>query len=226
MQIMYISFFKRIIDIILAFLALIFLLPLLIPVSLILLITGEHEVFYRQKRVGYKNERFKIIKFATMVKNSSKMGSGSITLRNDPRVLPFGRILRKTKINELPQILNVIIGDMSLIGPRPQMEVDFNRFQKKYQDVIYNVKPGITGIGSIVFRDEEKLVSESKMNPQEYFAKYIDTYRCELELWYHRNLNFVTDVKIIFITLWVIIFPESTMLQRLMKTIPPKQTFD
>ena len=88
---------KRIIDIIIALIALIILSPILIPVMIILLLTGEHEIFYKQNRVGYKNSRFKIWKFATMVKNSSKMGTGSITLRNDPRVLPFGRILRRTK---------------------------------------------------------------------------------------------------------------------------------
>jgi lipopolysaccharide/colanic/teichoic acid biosynthesis glycosyltransferase len=116
---MYIHFLKRLIDFILAIFALIILSPFLIPISIILLLTGEHEVFYLQKRVGYKNSRFKIWKFATMMKNSSKMGTGSLTLRNDPRVLPIGKFLRKTKINEYPQIINVLIGNMSFVGPRP-----------------------------------------------------------------------------------------------------------
>ena len=93
-----------------------------------LLLTGEHKVFYSQTRVGYKNQNFKILKFATMLSNSANMGSGSLTLKNDPRVLPFGSFLRKTKINELPQILNIIIGDLSIVGPRPQMQVDFEKY--------------------------------------------------------------------------------------------------
>jgi hypothetical protein len=148
---MYFRFFKRTIDLILSSFVLIVLLPFLIPICIILLFTGENEVFYLQKRVGYKNSRFQIWKFATMLKNSSKMGTGSLTIRNDPRVLPIGGFLRKTKINELPQLLNVIIGNMSLVGPRPQMEVDFFKFPEKLRDDIYNAYPGITGIGSIVF---------------------------------------------------------------------------
>ena len=98
---------KRITDILIAGIALIILSPLLIPSIIILLLTGEHEVFYFQKRLGYKNRIFNIWKFATMMKNSPNMGTGEITLRNDPRVTGFGKILRMTKINELPQIVNV-----------------------------------------------------------------------------------------------------------------------
>jgi len=99
---MYPHFFKRIFDFMLAIISMLILSPFLIPICIILLFTGEHEVFYLQKRVGFKNSRFKIWKFATMMKNSSKMGTGSLTVRNDPRILPIGKFLRKTKINELP----------------------------------------------------------------------------------------------------------------------------
>ena len=116
-------FLKRIIDILIATIALILLSPLLIPSIFILWFTGEHEVFYFQKRVGYKNRLFNIWKFATMMKNSPNIGTGEITLRNDPRVTKFGRLLRITKINELPQIFNVFTGDMSIVGPRPLMDV-------------------------------------------------------------------------------------------------------
>jgi lipopolysaccharide/colanic/teichoic acid biosynthesis glycosyltransferase len=220
---MYYLFLKRFFDAIFSIIALLLLSPILIPVVIILLLTGEHYVFYSQKRVGYKNKRFKIHKFATMLKNSPSIGSGSITLRKDPRVLPFGHFLRKTKINELPQIINVLFGDMTLIGPRPQMEADFFRFHQKYQDTIYNVKPGITGIGSIVFRDEEKLVSESTLPPAEFFALNVDPYKCELELWYQKNISFLTDLKIIFLTAWVIIFPSSQLYKRFFKGLPEMQ---
>ena len=156
------SILKRIIDLVISFISLILLFPLFIIVTIILLITGEGEVFYLQERLGFKNKPFKIIKFATMLKNSPEIGSGSITLRNDPRVLPFGKFLRKSKINELPQIINVIIGHMSIVGPRPQMSSDFVKFPKHKRNKIYLSKPGITGIGSIVFRDEEKWISDFK----------------------------------------------------------------
>ena len=130
---------KRIIDLIISLLALGILFPLFFCVIIILLFSGEGEVFYLQERLGYKKKKFKIIKFATMVKNSPNLGSGSITLRNDPRVLPFGKFLRKSKINELPQIFNVILGEMSIVGPRPQMEVDFNKFPKNKRDDIISV---------------------------------------------------------------------------------------
>jgi lipopolysaccharide/colanic/teichoic acid biosynthesis glycosyltransferase len=217
---------KRVIDILIALIALIIISPLLIPVMIILLFTGEHEVFYKQKRVGYKNKRFMIWKFATMVKNSSKMGTGSITLRNDPRVLPFGKFLRKTKINELPQIINVFLGNMSIIGPRPLMEVDFKKYNEEIQNSIYNVKPGLTGIGSIVFRDEQKQISQAKIPIAEFYKLHISPYKGALELWYQKNLSFWTDFKILFLTSWVIIFSESKLPQKMFKGLPKKPTID
>ena len=131
--------FKRLIDLFIAIVALVLLSPLLILVSIILKFTGEGEVFYLQERLGFQNKKFNIIKFATMLKNSPEIGTGSLTLRGDPRVLPFGKFLRKSKINELPQILNVLIGNMSIVGPRPQMEVDFEKFPVKKRNQIFQL---------------------------------------------------------------------------------------
>ena len=219
---MYNKLLKRIIDFILAIISLIILAPLLIPVCLILLLTGEHEILYLQKRVGYKNCRFMIWKFATMLKNSSKMGTGSLTVRDDPRVLPFGKFLRKTKINELPQIFNVLIGNMSFVGPRPQMEVDFFKFPEHIQKVIYNSKPGITGIGSIIFRDEEKWISNADGDIHEFYKKYIAPYKGELEIWYQKHVTLYTDFMLIFLTTWVIIAPESNLVFKIFKDLPVK----
>ena len=205
---MYQHFFKRVIDFILAFFALVILSPFLIPISIILLLTGEHKVFFLQERVGYKNSRFKIWKFATMLKNSPKLGTGSITVRNDPRVLPIGKFLRKTKINELPQIINVLIGNMSIIGPRPQMEVDFLKFPADIQKIIYNTHPGITGIGSIIFRDEEKWISHAQGDKHEFYKKNIAPYKGALEIWYQNHLSLYADFMLIFLTAWVIIVPD------------------
>lgn len=219
---MYRHLFKRFFDVIFSVFALIILSPLLIPVVIILLLTGEHYVFYGQNRMGYKNKKFKILKFATMLKNSPNIGTGSITTRNDPRVFPFGRFLRKTKLNELPQIINILKGDISLIGPRPLMEVDFKKYSEEIQNQIYNIKPGLTGIGSVIFRDEQKLISETTMPLDEFYKKYISPYKGALELWYQNHLTFATDFKILFLTAWVIVFSDSKLPQKMFKNLPER----
>jgi lipopolysaccharide/colanic/teichoic acid biosynthesis glycosyltransferase len=217
---MYRNFFKRVLDFFVALIALIILTPFLIPICTILILTGEHEVFYLQKRVGYKNQFFKIWKFATMLKKSPGMGTGSLTVRNDPRVLPVGFFLRRTKINELPQLINVLLGNMSIVGPRPQMEVDFLKFPLDVQKVIYNTPPGITGIGSIIFRDEEKWISEAPGDPHEFYKMHIAPFKGELEVWYQTHLTFYTDIMLIFLTVWVIISPKSQLVNKFFKDLP------
>lgn len=209
---------KRLTDIFIAGIALVLLSPLLIPIIIILLFTGEHEVFYLQNRVGYKKRTFKIWKFATMLKNSPNIGTGEITLRNDPRVTSFGKFLRITKINELPQIINVFKGDMSIVGPRPLMEVSFKLYPQHVQEVIYNSKPGITGIGSIIFRDEEKIVTDAE-DPRAMYAA-IMAYKGALELWYQKNASLYIDFMIIFLTAWYILFPQIQMTNKVFKNLP------
>ena len=214
----------RIIDVLLSILALLVLLPLFIPIVAILLLTGEHKVFYSQTRVGYKNQNFKILKFATMLSNSANMGSGSLTLKNDPRVLPFGSFLRKTKINELPQILNILIGDLSIVGPRPQMQVDFEKYSVEVQRKIYDVRPGLTGIGSIIFRDEESLISvaSEKENPHDFYKRVIAPYKGELEMWYQAKRSLILDFQLIFITAWAIVVPETRLYEKWFHDLPKR----
>ena len=214
----------RIIDVLLSILALLILLPLFIPIVIVLLLTGEHKVFYSQTRVGLKNQNFKIIKFATMLSNSANMGSGSLTLKNDPRVLPFGSVLRKTKINELPQIINIIIGDLAIVGPRPQMRVDFEKYSEEVQKNIYNVRPGLTGIGSIIFRDEESLISAASVNenPHDFYKRVIAPYKGELEMWYQDKRSLILDVQLIFMTAWTIIVPETRLYEKWFKGLPKR----
>jgi lipopolysaccharide/colanic/teichoic acid biosynthesis glycosyltransferase len=214
------NFLKRLTDILIAGFALIILSPILILAILILLLTGEHQVFYYQKRIGYKNKPFYIWKFATMLKNSPQMGTGHITLRNDPRVTWFGKILRITKINELPQIINVFKGDMSIVGPRPLMESGFKLYSEEIQNRIYNVKPGITGIGSLVFRDEEKLISASEDPVGMY--RTISPFKGALEMWYQKNASLSVDFMIIFLTAWSILYPNNTIQNRVFKDLPAK----
>lgn len=222
---MYRRFFKRLFDIVISVLAIVVLSPLLVPVMIILLLTGEHYIFYGQKRVGYKNRQFRIWKFATMLKASPSMGTGSLTVKNDPRVFPFGRFLRRTKLNELPQIFNIILGDMSVVGPRPQMEVDFLKFPGHVQGVIYNVVPGMTGIGSIIFRDEEKWISDYEGDKHEFYRNHIAPYKGELEIWYQQHLSFRTDFMLVFLTAWAILFPRSEPVYKIFSDLPERPEY-
>ena len=216
---------KRLFDLLISIIALILLLPLFLLISIILKFTGEGEVFYMQKRLGFQNKKFNIIKFATMIKNSPNIGTGSLTLRDDPRVLPFGKFLRKSKINELPQIFNVLIGNMSIVGPRPQMQVDFDKFPVNKRNEIYKSQPGITGIGSIIFRDEEKWISNFDGDKHKFYKEKIAPYKAEVEIWYYKNQSIFIDFKLILLTAWVIIFPGSNIVENIFKSLPKKPAY-
>lgn len=216
------SFLKRLIDIVVASIVLLLLMPLLIPICIALKLTAEGHIFYFQKRIGRHREYFDIWKFATMLKDSPNMGTGMITLRNDPRVTVVGKFLRATKINELPQVINVLIGNMSLVGPRPLVDRTFNTYPKSIQDSIYNVKPGITGIGSIVFRDEEKLISETKLDPHTYYKEFIAPYKGQLEIWYQKHASMTVDLLIMFLTGWQIFFHKSDLVFNIFPDLPKR----
>jgi lipopolysaccharide/colanic/teichoic acid biosynthesis glycosyltransferase len=215
-------FVKRFFDILISLLVLVILLPFLLPIALILRLTGEGYVFYYQRRIGYHNQYFDIIKFATMLKNSPNMGTGSITLRNDPRLLPMGKFLRKSKINELPQIINVLKGDMSIVGPRPLVDKTFNAYPEQIRCKVYDSKPGITGIGSVVFRDEEKLISESGMPPHEFYEQIVAPYKGALEIWYNKNKGFRVDCMIIVLTVLAIFMPQSNFTHKVFRDLPER----
>ncbi|MCC6836991.1 MAG: sugar transferase, partial [Bacteroidia bacterium] len=203
---------KRLLDVLLSGIALLILSPLFIPIMIGLKLTGEGYIWYLQERVGYRNKPFSIYKFATMLKDSPNMAGGLITLKKDPRLLPMGGFLRSTKINELPQLINIIRGDMSLVGPRPVMKKSFDAYPPEIQSVIYNVKPGLTGIGSIIFRDEEQLITDAKARNEDtwkFYTEKIYPFKGNVELWYQQNKSLITDFKIILLTAWVILFPKS-----------------
>lgn len=213
---------KRGLDIFIALITLLLLSPIFIPICIALRLTAEGYVFYFQKRVGLYNKHFHIWKFATMLKNSPNIGTGTITLRNDPRVTPVGKYLRKSKLNELPQIMNVLIGNMSIVGPRPLDDKAFHYYPEAMQERVYQVKPGITGIGSIVFRDEEKIISSSGEDPHEFYRKNIAPYKGKLELWYQTHASFGLDLMLIFLTAWAIFFPKSQLHFQLFKGLPSR----
>tara|TARA_B100001989_G_scaffold32019_1_gene19031 strand:- start:9515 stop:10180 length:666 start_codon:yes stop_codon:yes gene_type:complete len=210
----------RIFDIFFSALALLFLLPLFIPIILLLSFTGEREIFYIQKRVGLNGKMFGLYKFATMLKNSPNIGTGEITVKNDPRVLPIGSFLRKTKINELPQLLNILKGDMSIIGPRPMVPNTFQKYPLKSQNIINKTRPGLSGVGSIIFRDEEKYL-EGKENPVEFYENQIIPYKSEVEIWFTKNQSVFLYFKIIFLTIFIVFFPNRILPRNAFKNLPP-----
>jgi lipopolysaccharide/colanic/teichoic acid biosynthesis glycosyltransferase len=217
----------RLFDILLSGITIIILSPLLLVIMMILRFTGEGEIFYIQQRVGHEGKLFGVYKFATMVKNSSKIGSGLITTKNDPRVLPVGKVLRKTKINEFPQLFNIFKGDMSIVGPRPQAQGHFDVFPEKVKKEIVAIKPGLTGIGSIVFRDEETILEGSTLSYEDCYNNLIAPYKGDLELWYIKNQSIFLYFTLIFITAYVVIFSKTSTPLKSFKNLPiPPEELD
>ena len=209
---------QRFFDILFSGAALILLSPLLIPLVIALRFTGEGEIFYAQKRVGRFGTSFKLYKFATMLKNSPSIGTGTVTVRNDPRVLPLGRFLRKTKINELPQLINILIGDMSIIGPRPQTQRCFDAFPEELRPVIVQVRPGLSGIGSLVFRNEQEMMDGP--DADRLYDEVIMPYKALLEQWYVAHQGAGTYFKLILLTAWMVLFPESRAVLQSFRDLP------
>lgn len=209
----------RFFDLLLSSLALVILLPLLFPIMLILKLSGEGEVFFLQERVGKHREGFKLFKFATMLKDSPSIGTGTVTMKNDPRVLPIGKFLRKTKINELPQLLNIFLGHMSVIGPRPQTPRCFEAFPPESQDIIIQVQPGLSGIGPIVFRGEENIL-DGQTGTLDFYDNVIGPFKAAVEAWYSDKQNLGVYFALIFLTVWVVIFPKSDLIWRIFKDLP------
>ena len=209
----------RFLDIIFSLLALILLLPIFIPIMIILKLTGEGEVFYFQDRIGKDEKYFKLIKFATMVKNSANIGTGEVTLANDSRVLPFGKFLRKTKINELAQLLNILKGDISVIGPRPQTKKYYFAFNEEDRKYISQVKPGLSGVGSVVFRDEEGILEQVE-NPVEFDLKIISPYKGQLETWYVKNRSVKLYFQLIISTIIAVLMPEKKLYKEWLYDLP------
>jgi lipopolysaccharide/colanic/teichoic acid biosynthesis glycosyltransferase len=214
---------QRIFDIFFSGIALLVLTPLLLPIAIALKFSGEGEVFYAQQRVGRNGKMFALLKFATMLKDSPNLGTGTVTVRDDPRVLPIGHFLRKSKINELPQLLNIFFGDMSVVGPRPQTKRCFEAFSSAVQEQIVKVRPGLSGIGSIIFRDEESLLHNAK-DPMVYYDTIISPYKGDVEKWYINNQSLTNYFLIIFMTVWVVLFSKSRIVWQVFPTLPKPPT--
>jgi len=210
---------QRFFDVLFSGLALLVLSPLLLVVVILLRFTGENEIFFLQERVGKNGKVFNLFKFATMLKNSPNLGTGTVTLKADPRVLPIGKFLRMTKINELPQLLNILLGEMSIVGPRPQALRCFNAFPVNLRQIITKVKPGLSGIGPIIFRNEENILADH-LGSVEFYDNVIAPYKAEVEAWYVDRQTMGTYFLVIFVTIWVVLFPSSTVAWHLFKGLP------
>mgnify|MGYP001167878171 FL=1 len=210
---------ERFFDILFSGLALLALSPLLVPVVIILKFSGEGEVFFFQERIGKDGKLFKLYKFATMLKDSPNLGTGTVTMRDDPRVLPVGKFLRKTKINELPQLLNIFLGDMSVIGPRPLTAQTFGSYSDNTKAVISQVRPGLSGVGSIIFRSEEDIMHGATASV-DFYHNVIAPYKGALEEWFVTNKGTYTYFMAIFTTVWAVLFSETKVAWIVFKGLP------
>ena len=210
---------ERFFDILFSGLALLVVSPLLVSIVIILKCSGEGEVFFLQERIGKEGKLFKLFKFATMLKDSPNLGTGTITMRADPRVLPVGKFLRKTKINELPQLLNIFSGDMSVIGPRPLTAQTFGSYSDTTQSVIMQVRPGLSGVGSIIFRGEEDIMHGATASV-DFYDNVIAPYKGALEEWFVSNKSIYIYFTAIFTTIWAVLFPKTEVAWTVFKGLP------
>ena len=210
---------ERFFDILFSGLALLVLSPLLVPIVIILKCSGEGEVFFLQERIGKEGKLFNLFKFATMLKDSPNLGTGTVTMRGDPRVLPVGKFLRKTKINELPQVLNIFFGDMSVIGPRPLTAQTFGSYSDSTQAVIKQVRPGLSGVGSIIFRGEEDIMHGATASV-DFYDNIIAPYKGALEEWFVSKKNLYIYFLAIFTTVWAVLFPKTKVAWTVFKGLP------
>ena len=210
---------ERFFDILFSGFALLILSPLLVPIVIILKFSGEGEVFFFQERSGKEGKLFKLFKFATMLKDSPNLGTGTVTMKDDPRVLPVGKFLRKTKINELPQLLNIFFGDMSVIGPRPLTAETFGSYSDITQSIIKQVRPGLSGIGSIIFRGEEDIMYGATASV-DFYHNVIAPYKGALEEWFVANKGLYIYFIAILTTVWVIAFSNTKVTWIVFKGLP------
>lgn len=191
---------KRAFDILCSFLGLTVLSPVLLVVSVLVAVTSPGGVFFRQERIGKDGKPFRIFKFRSMRKDNAGL---KITTGNDRRITPVGRFLRKSKIDELPQLINVLVGDMSFVGPRPEV-ADYVNLYTPYQRQVLLVRPGITGLASIRFRNENDLLTASD-DPNRTYVEQIMPRKIDLDLEYIPHASVFYDIKLIFQTFAVVI---------------------
>ena len=194
---------KRIFDFILALIGLVVLFPLLLICALAIKLTSPGPIFYRGLRIGLHGKPFHVFKFRSMIVNAEKLG-GVTTSADDTRVTKVGMFLRKYKLDELPQLINVLVGDMSFVGPRPEVASEVDQYDVNARRLL-TVRPGITDYSSIKFRNEGEIVS-GYSDPHKAYKELIQPEKIRLGLYYVNTHNFWVDIKLILKTVAVIIF--------------------
>ncbi len=198
---MYNRYIKRILDIVLSLLLLIILSPVFVLVSILIVADDGTPVFYRAERGGYKNKSFRIYKFRSMINNADKLGGGTTAL-NDSRITKIGNILRKTKIDEFPNLINIIKGEMSFIGPRPEL-IQYTSQYEGVEKYIFEVRPGISDYSSDIFINLDEIVGGE--NADEMYEKYVLKNKNALRVRYAAEVSFKTDFRIFFKTVFDVI---------------------
>ena len=188
---------KRLFDIIFSFIGLVVLFPFFLFIGILIKLGSKGPVFYRGLRVGRFGKLFKIYKFRTLVANADKIG-GPSTTGDDSRITKIGKILRKYKLDELPQLIDVLRGKMSFVGPRPEVPFYVNMFTEEEREIL-NVRPGITDWASLWNSDEGAILAGSP-DPEKTYQEKIRPKKIELQLKYVKGHSFLTDMKIIFLT--------------------------
>ena len=204
----------RFFDIIFSLIAVIILIPFMIPIMIGLKLTGEHDIFYGQSRVGKGGREFKLLKFATMLRDSPNLPGGLFTAEHDPRMLPMGSFLRKTKINELPHLSNILLGQMSVIGYRPQVRKQYEFFPKEDQEIMKTDVPGLSGLGAVVFRNEEEML-RLVPNHEEFYEKVVSPYKSKLECWYIEHKSLKMYFTLIWLTVKAVLKPGDNSWKKL-----------
>jgi lipopolysaccharide/colanic/teichoic acid biosynthesis glycosyltransferase len=188
---------KRLLDLICSLFGLIILLPFFLIIGVWIFLDDYHSPFYRQERVGKDGKVFWLLKFRSMRVDSSQ--KVQLTVGKDPRITKVGHFIRKYKIDELPQLINVLKGEMSLVGPRPEVVKYVNLYTEE-QKIVLQVKPGITDYASLEYFEESNLLAQSN-DPEKTYVEEIMPAKIQINLKYIPNANILEDVKIIFLTL-------------------------
>ena len=194
-------FIKRLFDILASLFGILVMAIPMIIISLAIKLDSKGPVFFKQKRVKKNNKDFTILKFRTMVVDAPKLGM-PITVGDDPRITKVGKFLRKTKLDEFPQLFNVLVGDMSFVGPRPEVRKYVDMYSDSDRDIL-KIRPGITDLASIKYRDESEILDKSD-NPEKTYVEEIMPNKIELNKQYIENINLLNDIKIILQTLKIL----------------------
>jgi len=199
---------KRLLDIVISFLSLVILFPLFVVIAVLVMLTSPGGVFFRGVRVGQYGKPFRIYKFRSMVKDAEGNGKWNVG-NNDERITPIGKFLRITKIDELPQLINVLKGDMSLVGPRPELQIYVDMYTEEEKKIL-DLKPGITDWASLANFDQYRIFTRAK-DPDEAYLKYIRPLKLKLQLYYRYNNSMLIDLKIILWTIYKVIFRSKRL---------------